>query len=90
VGLFALFLAFEFAVVTGLSLATELSPDARATMMSGYFAAAGVGRVVGALIGGPVWLAGGMPATATVSAGINILALISLIWGLKDWPAYKS
>jgi len=83
VGLFVLFLAFEFSVVTGLSLATELAPDARATMMSGFFAAAGLGRVVGALIGGPVWMAGGMPATAAASAAINILALVSLIWGLK-------
>jgi predicted MFS family arabinose efflux permease len=66
-----------------LSLATELAPDARATMMSGFFAAAGLGRVVGALIGGPVWMAGGMPATAAASAAINILALVSLIWGLK-------
>ena len=86
-GLFVLFLAFEFSVVTGLSLATEMSPDARATMMSGYFAAAGLGRVVGALIGGPVWIIGGMPATALVSAGINILALASLVWGLKGWSA---
>ena len=89
-GLFVLFFAFEFSVVTGLSLATEMSPDARATMMSGYFAAAGMGRVAGALIGGPVWIVGGMPATALVSAGVNILALASLIWGLKGWQADKS
>lgn len=89
-GLFILFLAFEFTVVTGLSLATELVPAARATMMSGFFAAAGMGRVVGALIGGPVWLRGGMPATATVSAGLNILALVSLIWGLRAWQGKKN
>ena len=89
-GLFVLFFAFEVSVVTGLSLATEMSPDARATMMSGYFAAAGMGRVAGALIGGPVWFIGGMPATAMVSAGINTLALVSLVWGLRGWQAHKS
>jgi predicted MFS family arabinose efflux permease len=89
-GLFFLFFAFEFSVVTGLTLATELSPDARATMMAGYFAAAGAGRVVGALIGGPVWVAGGMLATASVSAAINALALASLIWALKGWQPHSA
>ncbi len=89
IGLFVLFLAFEFTVVTGLSLATEIAPGARATMMSGFFAAAGIGRVIGALVGGPVWLMGGMPATATVSAGINVLALVFLTWGLKGWGGHR-
>jgi predicted MFS family arabinose efflux permease len=88
-GLFFLFFVFEFSVVTGLSLATELSPDSRATMMSGYFAAAGAGRVVGALIGGPVWVAGGMLATASVSAAINGIALASLMWALKGWQPHQ-
>jgi predicted MFS family arabinose efflux permease len=56
-------------------------------MMSGFFAAAGIGRVAGALIGGPVWLAGGMQATAAASAGINLLALAALLWGLRGWQA---
>lgn len=84
-GLFLLFFIFEFSIVTGLSLVTELVPEARATMMSGFFAAGGLGRIAGALIGGPIWLAGGMPATASTSAVINLLALLSLTWGLKGW-----
>jgi len=84
-GLFFLFLTFEFTIVTGLSLFTELVPASRATMMAGYLAMGGVGRVVGALIGGPIWLAGGIYATALVSAAISGLALVSLIWGLRGW-----
>jgi hypothetical protein len=49
--LFVLFLIFEFTVVSSLSLSTELLPTSRATMMSGFFAAAGLGRVIGSLIG---------------------------------------
>ena len=84
-GLFFLFLTFEFTIVTGVSLVTELMPASRATMMAAFLAAGGVGRVVGALIGGPVWLAGGIYATALVSAAISSLALISLVWGLRGW-----
>jgi hypothetical protein len=54
-------------------------------MMASYLASAGIGRVVGALIGGPIWLVGGIYATALVSAAISGLALASLIWGLRGW-----
>jgi len=84
-GLFILFLTFEFTIVTSLSLFTELMPASRATMLASYLASAGVGRVVGALIGGPIWLAGGIYATAPVSAALSGLGLVSLIWGLKGW-----
>jgi DHA1 family inner membrane transport protein len=83
--LFLIFLTFEFTIVSFLSLCTELLPGSRATMMSGLLAAAGFGRIVGALIGGPVWLAGGILVTGLVSATISGLALVSLVWGLKGW-----
>ena len=85
VGLFLIFLSFEFMIVTGLSLFTELLPSARATMMASYFATGGIGRVVGALIGGPIWLAGSISATSLVSAIISALALIAILWGLRGW-----
>jgi predicted MFS family arabinose efflux permease len=84
-GLFVLFLSFEFTLVTSLSLSTEVLPGARATMMSAFFAAAGLGRVGGALLGGQVWLAGGIWAIALVSASMNALALVALLWGLRGW-----
>ena len=84
-GLFLTFITFEFMIVTSISLTTELLPDSRATMLSGCLAAAGIGRVAGALIGGPVWLAGGILATGMVSAATSALALVALVWGLHGW-----
>jgi predicted MFS family arabinose efflux permease len=85
VGLFLIFFTFEFMIVTSLSLITELLPGSRATMMAGCFATAGIGRVIGALIGGPIWLAGGILTTSLISACLSGLALVSLSWGLQGW-----
>jgi predicted MFS family arabinose efflux permease len=87
IGLFVVFLTFEFTIVTGLSLFTEILPGARATMMSSNVAAMSIGRVIGASIGGPVWLAGGLLGTGLVSAAICVLALACLAWGLRDWKS---
>lgn len=84
-GLFFIFLTFEFAIVTSMSLFTELLPEYRATMMSGFFAAAGMGRIAGALMGGYVWLGGGILATGLVSSSVSGLGLVSLVWGLYGW-----
>ena len=84
-GLFVHFLIFEFTIISSVALCTELRPDMRATIIAGFFAAAGLGRVVGALSGGPVWLSGGIVATGLVSAGLTGLALISLRRGLQGW-----
>jgi predicted MFS family arabinose efflux permease len=84
-GLFFIFLFTEFFIVSFLSMAAELLPQARATMIAGYLAAAGTGRVFGALIGGPVWVAGGLTATCTTSAVLTLAALGALSWGLHGW-----
>jgi DHA1 family inner membrane transport protein len=85
ISLFLIFLTFEFTLVTSLSLFTEILPGSRALMMSSSIAAISIGRVVGALIGGPVWLTGGLLATSLVSAAVSGVALICLAWGLQDW-----
>ena len=85
VGIFLVFLTFEFMIVTSMSLCTEILPAHRATMMAAFFAAAGTGRVIGALIGGHIWLLGGIRLTGMVSAFITLLALFSLMFGLKGW-----
>ena len=84
-GLFALFVVFEFTMVAFLSLSTELLPEWRATAMATILAGAGIGRMAGALLGGPVWLAGGIAATVAVSAAVSALGLASLLWGLRGW-----
>jgi DHA1 family inner membrane transport protein len=87
--LFSVFLFTEFAIVAALSVSTEVMPDARATMMSGYLAAASMGRVIGAIMGGVVWTLGGLAAVANLSAVINALALVSFLWGLRSWTSRR-
>jgi predicted MFS family arabinose efflux permease len=83
-GIFLIFLSFEFTFVTSISLCTELLPAYRATMMSVFYATAGIGRVLGALIGGSIWLVGGIQAIGWVSAVISLFAFVSLTVGLKS------
>jgi DHA1 family inner membrane transport protein len=89
-GLAILFFTFEFSIVTSLSLCTELLPGCRATMMSGFLAAAGIGRVLGALMGTAVWHGGGITATAWVSGTMTILGLLCLVYGLAEWRAVEA
>ncbi len=84
-GLFIIFFAVEFCIVTFLSLCSEFMPAHRSTMLAGSLAFSGLGRMAGALIGGPVWLTFGILGTGLVSAGLSGLALISLIWALSAW-----
>ncbi len=84
-GLFLIFLFCEFTFVSSFSLGTELLPDSRATMMAGFYAAAALGRIAGALSGTPLWLAGGLPAVSLVSSLCTLLALLSFIWGTRNW-----
>lgn len=84
-GMFIIFFAVEFCIVTFLSLCSEFMPRHRSTMLAGSLAFSGLGRMTGALIGGPVWLASGILGTGLVAAGISGLALISLTWALSAW-----
>lgn len=85
VGLFLVFFTFEYAVVTSISLATELLPSQRATMMSCAMAAAGLGRIAGVLVGMPLWLGYGIVATVSVSVTLCAISLFALLWGLRGW-----
>jgi len=84
-GLFLIFLTLEFTIVTAISLFTEILPEARGTILSAHVATNSLGRVVGASIGGLVWLAGGLTAVSFVAAGASSLALVCLVWGLRSW-----
>jgi MFS transporter, DHA1 family, inner membrane transport protein len=83
--LFTVFLVFEFTVVTAVGLITELQPDARGTMMGALAASSSMGRTLGALTGGHVWLWAGIAATGAVAAALSVLALGLLAWGLRGW-----
>ncbi|MGC9400622.1 MAG: MFS transporter [Anaerolineae bacterium] len=83
--LFFVFVTFEFTIVTSISLLTELLPEARATLLSANIAALSLGRIIGALIGGRLWTAGGIAATGAVSGILHLGALGLLLWGLRRW-----
>jgi predicted MFS family arabinose efflux permease len=85
-GLFFAFLCYEFSIVSTISLATELLPEQRATMMAAFFAAAGIGRIIGAFCGGFIWTLGGIEATITFSVTLSLMSMAALVWGLKGWP----
>ena len=85
VGLFLVFLSFEFTIVTSFPLCTEIMPRARATMMAGYYATAGIGRMVGVLVAGFIWDLAGIGGVATTSAILTLLGLFAMLWGLYGW-----
>ncbi len=84
--LFAAFVAYEFTIVTSFSLCTEIAPEARASLLSGYMAVLGLGRMIGALAGGVLWQWGGMPAVALSAAAVNAAALAAI---LRGFPAAR-
>ena len=85
VGLFLVFLSFEFTIVTSFPLCTEVIPQTRATMMAGYYATAGIGRMAGVLIAGFLWSWGGISGVAAASAIFTFLGLLAVLWGLRGW-----
>lgn len=85
VGMFCVFFTFEFTIVSSIPLSVELMPQARATMMAGFFATSGVGRMIGVLAGATLWQIGGIAAVAWTAAAFTMLGLLSLCWGLYGW-----
>lgn len=81
--LFFAFLSFETGYVTSLSIFTEVLPNARATMMAGIQGIAGVGRMIGALAGGAVWIVGGSIGVAMLAGILSAIAFGTLLWGLS-------
>nr|WP_319492067.1 MFS transporter [uncultured Desulfobacter sp.] len=82
-GLFALFLFFEFTIVSSMSLGTELLPESRAATMAAFFAVGGIGRIIGAFSGGLIWSAYGIQGICLVSGFCSVLALAALGVGTR-------
>jgi MFS transporter, DHA1 family, inner membrane transport protein len=74
-GLFLVFFAFEFALVTSLTVNSELVPAARATMAGFVAGVHGIGRVAASLIALPLFLAGQLTAPTLVGVLCVALAL---------------
>ncbi|MFO8035543.1 MAG: MFS transporter [Anaerolineales bacterium] len=80
VTIFIFSVSFEFSIVTGFSLLSELRPKARATLMAFNAAAVSAGDAVGSFFGSRIFQ-GGIGNNVAVSVVMNILA-ISALWFL--------
>lgn len=77
IGLFGFYMGFELALVSFIPLMTEVSPQARATLMAVNMATLSLGRAAGALSGS--WLyTFGFWANAAAALALNLFAFILL------------
>lgn len=77
IGLFFFYLTFEFTIVSGIPLMTQVLPDARATLMALTIASVSLGRGIGSLIAAPLY-ANGFVLIALIAALGNLLAIFFL------------
>jgi len=84
VGLFFVWLAFDFGIVSTLPLISELAPQARGTLMALNVAAMAVARLLASLFAARVWSAGGLPANTLISAAVVAVALGLLITLVRE------
>lgn len=80
------YITFEFTIVSGIPMMTEVLPQARATLMATFIASMALGRALGDLLG-PGLYAHGMLTNASSSVAFNILALLALMGmtrGVRD------
>jgi len=77
VGLFCFYLTFEFALVSSLTLTSEILPEARATLMAVNMAILSLGRAVGAIIA-PAVFVWGFQSNAITAALVNLIAFAAL------------
>ncbi|MFA9404258.1 MAG: MFS transporter [Anaerolineales bacterium] len=75
IGIFLLFISFEFTFVSIIPIMTEIVPSARATLAASSFAAAAIGRAVGAFVS-PSLFKNGIMANALLATALAILALV--------------
>jgi predicted MFS family arabinose efflux permease len=84
-GVVLMMFTFEFSIVSLLPLATEVAPEARASLLSLNVMAMSLGRILGAVGGGRLWeQAGGIAPNALVGAALAIVAALVMGWGMDE------
>jgi predicted MFS family arabinose efflux permease len=81
ISLFFFYLTFEFTMVSGIPLMSEILPSARATMLAAHMALIALGRSVGDLLAPTLFtqsILPGIAANALAAVGLNLLALVAL------------
>lgn len=83
-GVVLMMLTFEFGLVSLLSLATEVAPDARAALLSFVVTAFSLGRLIGGPLGGWLWK---VQPNIAYQAGLGIVCSLAasalLVWGIR-------
>jgi predicted MFS family arabinose efflux permease len=83
-GLFLVYLTFDFSIVSAIPMISELAPQARGTLMATNVAAMAVGRLASSLSAIRLWSAGGLAANTLLSAAAVALALALLLTLIRE------
>jgi predicted MFS family arabinose efflux permease len=83
-GVMLMMLSFEFGLVSLLPLASELAPEARASLLSLLYAAFSLSRILGAFLGGWLWRWQSITLQASAGVGCALLAAVVLARGMKE------
>jgi len=85
IGLFLIYLTFEFTIVSSIILISEVLPTARATYLAAFVASTALGRTLGDLLAPPLYQAGVSSSSSAailnivlVAAALNVISLILL------------
>jgi predicted MFS family arabinose efflux permease len=84
VALFVFYTCFEFAIVSVYPLVSELTPEARATMLSLTALASNVGRTIGSRGGAALFAVSGFGANSIAAAMLVGVAVGMLVWGVRE------
>ena len=79
VGLFLLYLTFEFTIVSSITVMSEVMPSSRATFMAAFVASTALGRALGDLLAPTLYQVGLRPGSIS---GIFIVAMVSAVLDL--------
>jgi predicted MFS family arabinose efflux permease len=85
-GVVMMMLSFEFGWVSLLPLATELAPDARATLLSLNGSAGSLGRILGAFAGGWLWQWHAIGLNAGVGVVCALVGALLMARGMVEEP----
>jgi predicted MFS family arabinose efflux permease len=85
IGALALFTIFiEFAIISGVPLATELRPGNRSRFLAWFLVAMSLGRVIADLIGPRIFQSRGMTAITLTAAGAAVAGVAILLTGVRE------
>ncbi len=88
-GLFLVYGSFDFSIVSALPLISELSPQARSTLLAFNVAAMAVGRLVSSLSAVRVWSAHGIAGNTLISSAAVLAAFLILRFLVQERSSPK-